>query len=160
LGIYLNIDFYNKSPKSGLISEAFLILYRNDNISEKYVLEFTSFRLLDSTKTIYKDSEERFPLVIMPKERINKTLSFLYNIEEQFPITMDVYNAELVILIGDNNKPKYIEKFKIDITKDVLDSYTDKRDKKSTSVEWISVLGYTPMKSKKITEKEYINIFN
>ena len=61
LGIYIDVDFYNDSPKDGLITKLALVIYRESNKEDKYLLTFNSFRILKKDG-VYGPSEETLPL--------------------------------------------------------------------------------------------------
>lgn len=154
LGLYLNVNFFNKSPQNGLITQVALVLYKTYSPEDKYLLTLSGLRVLKDF--VYTESEEQLPLFFQPWQRSSKTMSFLYDVKgEEFPISMGTYVCELLVWTEEGMKPKYVEAFKFEITSDLLDRYKERRKGKSTTLEPINIVGYTPFKSKKLTDEEY-----
>jgi hypothetical protein len=155
LGLYMDVDFFNKSPKNGLITELALVLYKITAAEDKYLLEMNSFRVLD-TNGIYRPSQEELPIFLVPWQRSSRTISFIYDIpNEQFPVSMGTYECELLVWIDDEYVPKYREKLRFELTADILNVYLARREKQSTTLQPISIVGYTQFKSRKLTTQEY-----
>ena len=154
-GLYLNADFFNKSPQNGLITQLAVILYRTNSREDKYLLELSSFRVLNEDNITYSYSQEKLPIFSQPWQRNNKTMSFIYQREEGFPISTGTYICELLIWIDDSIKPKYVKEIKFEITTDVFNLYSERRKAGSVTLEPTNVVGYTPLKSKKLTDEEY-----
>ncbi len=157
-GIYLTLDLYNNTPGSGMISKACLIMNNKNNIRDKFLLEFDSFRVMKDN-VVYVTSEQKIPVFFESNKREIKIMSFLYNYDKQFPISMGIYNCELLVWINNEDKVTYKKVFQIDISSDILDDYKKFRDAGSTNLIPIDVVGYTPLKSKKITANEYKMLF-
>lgn len=155
LGLYINIDLLNNSPRSGLITEACVILYNVQSPEDRYLLEFLSFRVLDEKKVAYGLSEEELPLIIEPRQRTNKTIAFYYANEQPFPISMGTYVGELMLWSDNGRKTSYSKEFSFQISKDILDEYVKFRDSGRYMVQEIYAIGYTPLESKKLTKGEY-----
>lgn len=155
LGLYLDVEFFNKSPKNGLITQLAFVMYKTASMEDKYLLTLHSFRVITEDGT-FGDSEERLPLFFEPWERKSKVLSFIYAVEqEEFPISMGTYTCELLAWTDESIKPKYVKEFKFEISADVLSVYLDRREKGSTTLWPINIVGYTALKSKKLTDAEY-----
>jgi len=120
LGLYLNVNFFNKSPQNGLITQVALVLYKTYSPEDKYLLTLSGLRVLKDF--VYTESEEQLPLFFQPWQRSSKTMSFLYDVKgEEFPISMGTYVCELLVWTEEGMKPKYVEAFKFEITSDLLD---------------------------------------
>lgn len=155
LGVYIRLDIQNSSSKSGLIEDLALILYRDSNPSDKYLLEFIGFRVLDSSKFFYSDSEEELPLLLKQRERIFKIGKFVYKRDEQFPITQGIYIVELLIFLEQDKKATLVRRLEIEFSKDIVDTYSELREKYSSSLVWIPEVGNVPIRSRKLSDKEY-----
>jgi len=155
LGLYVHVDLFNKSPTNGLITQVALILYKTASIENKYLLTFNSFRVIDKDG-VYSASEEELPLFFEPWERKTKVMSFIFDIrDEEFPVSTGTYACELLVWTDCSKMARYVEEFKFEISADVLSAYLDRREKGSTTLEPIDIVGYTRLKSKKLTEEEY-----
>ncbi len=154
-GLYVNVDVHNRSPRAGLITDICLVLYGSNSPQDKYLFEIKDFRVLLEDEITYTSSEEKLPLLVEPRQRMNKMVRFVYDSDEEFPISMGTYICEVLLWISDNQKADYVEEFQFKITKDVLDKYIELREKKSTNLQWLSVIGHTPLESKKLTTGEY-----
>jgi len=155
LGIYLDLYMNNKSPKYGLITDACIILNHAQSPEDKYLLKFASFRVMDSTKQTYIESEERLPFLFRPWQGDSKIFSFVYDKSEEFPISMGKFNCELLIWINDNTKADYSRSFRFQITDIILKEYNFRKEYKSSTIQWIQQIGYTPLESKKLSAAEY-----
>jgi len=154
-GLYVTVDLYNASPKNSVITAACIIIGKAQTWEDIYLLELNSFRVLQEDKVTYGQSEETLPILIESWKRHNKIMSFIFQADEQFPISQGIYNCELLLWDRQGEKAKFRERFKFDITSDVLEKYKENRKAGSTSLEPIYVVGYTPLKSRKLTTDEY-----
>ncbi len=155
LGAYIKLDIQNTSSTSGLIENLALILYRDSNPSDKYLLEFIGFRVLDSSKTFYSDTEEELPLLLKQRERIFKIGKFIYKRDKQFPKNKGIYIAELLIFLERDKKATLVRTLEIEFLKDIVDTYAELREKRSSSLVWIPEVGNVPIRSRKLSDKEY-----
>ncbi len=158
LGLYLKVDFYNKSPRNGLITQLGLILYKATSIENKYLLTLESFRIVKESG-IFTISEEWLPIFLQPWQRDSKITNFLYMADEQFPVSSGTYICELLVWTDYEKKAKYVEEFKFEITADVLKTYLDRRETGSTTLSPIPIVGYTPLESKKLTNEDYKQLY-
>ncbi len=154
-GIYLDVNFFNRSPKNGLITQLAVILYRTNSIEDKYLLSLSSFRVLNQDGVTYGYSQDRLPIFLQPWQRNNKVASFIYQTEDDFPISMGTYVCELLAWTDDGSKPKYIKEIKFEITADILNRYLERRKAGSVTLEPANVIGYTSLKARKLTVEEY-----
>ena len=120
-----------------------------------YLLEFNSFRVLAEDNVVYKESEESLPLLLEPWQRYNKLMSFIFEAEEQFPVSQGIHECELLLWDEEQGNARFSRRFRFDITADVLDTYKKNREVGSTSLQSIHMVGYTPLKSRKLTQQEY-----
>jgi len=166
-GIYLQTFFYNDSPVNGQISQFAFIINNISTPEDKYLLTLDSFRLLeipsadgDSIIATFKNTFESVPIFIEKNQIFARALNFVYNNEEQFPISMGVYECELLVWVNNEEKTYYKELFKFEITSDTLDEYKKRRAENSTFLgSQIYFTGYTPpLTSKKITKQEYLEL--
>jgi len=156
LGLYIKYDIQNRSPQSGIITKMATVMFREENPEDKYLLEFKKFRVLDSTKIAYIDSEEELPLLLKPYDRTSKMAKFVYKGDEQFPITQGTYIVELLLWLENDQKADVEKRLRVQFTKDVVDIYASLRNQESTTLQWIPVVGHTKLVSRKLSEQEYI----
>ena len=155
LGLYLHVDFFNNSPKNGQVTEAALILYKVGSEEDKYLLTLLGFRVVGEDG-VWSESEERLPLFFKPWQRQTKSMNFLHLIEEQqFPLASGTYLGELLIWTRYEAQPRYVEHFKFNVSGDLLKAYMQRKELGSTTLEPLTIVGYTPLKSKKLTDEEY-----
>ena len=160
-GMYVRASFLNNSPQNGLITQTAIIMFKDTNPEDKYIITFDSFRTSDSNK-IYSPSLESLPIFLKPLDRESRIINYLFLKEnEQFPISSGTYVCELLLWIDYNNKPDYRKEFKFTISADMLDWYKMRRDMHSTSLsEPIKISGYAPLTPRKITMDEYEQLFD
>lgn len=154
-GLYLIADFFNNSPNNGQITQLGVVLYKTGSEEDKYLLTLLGFRVIDSSG-IYSSSEEELPLFFQPWQRQSKTMNFIYRIrDEEFPLASGTYVGELLLWTDYGQRPKYICNFKFNVTGDALKAYLDRKQSGSTTLEPLTIVGYTPMKSRKLTPEDY-----
>lgn len=158
LGVYLSVNFFNNSPKNGQITDLGLVLYKTGSEEDKYLLTLWGFRVIGEDGN-YIASEEKLPLFFQPWQRNSKMMNFIYLVEdEQFPLSSVTYIAELLVWTDYTAKPKYIEEFKFDISGDILKIYMDRKELGYTTLEPLAIVGYTPLKSRKLTHEDYMRL--
>jgi len=155
LGLYLDIDLQNSSPKPGTISGLSVVFYRENNPEEKYLIEFMNFRVLDSTKVQWAESEEKLPLLLRPWERLNKVAKFVYASAEQFPVSQGIYVIEVLVFLEGLQRAEVSSRLRVDLSKDLVDEYAYRRSHQSTKLLGPSPVGYIPPKSRKLSDAEY-----
>jgi hypothetical protein len=155
LGLYLTADFFNNSPSNGQITQLGIVLYKVGSEEDKYLLTLLGFRVI-GTDGNYTASDEELPLFFQPWQRQNRTMNFIYLVQdEEFPLSSGTYVGELLMWTDYDKKPNYISRFKFDITGDVLKAYLDRKQWGSTTLEPLSMVGYTPIKSRKLALEDY-----
>lgn len=154
-GLYLDADFFNKSPQNGVVTQVAVILYRTNSKEDKYLLELNSFRVLNEDNVTYSYSPEKLPIFFEPWQRKSKTMSFIYQTGEEFPVSTGTYVCELLVWIDDSTRPKYVREIKFEITTDIYNLYSERRKAGSVTLEPTNVVGYTPLQSRKLTTEEY-----
>lgn len=158
LGLYLTADFFNNSPKNGQVTQLGLVLYKRGSEEDKYLLTLMGFRVIAEDGN-YKASEEELPLVLQSWQRNSRTMNFIYMVlDEPFPLSSGTYIGELLVWTDYSEKSQYVEHFKFDITGDILKAYLERKELGSTTLEPFTVVGYTPLKSKKLANEEYIRL--
>lgn len=152
-GLYLNAEFFNNSPNFGLIRRISLVLYKPTSKEDKYLITLNSFRILGDG--VYIQSEEKLPLSFQPWQRTTKMMSFIYDADEQFPISGGTWICELLVWTDERTTPKYFQEIKFDVREDLLQVYLARRKVESTTLEPTNIVGYTPVKSQKLTHEDY-----
>lgn len=154
-GIYIDAAFFNNSPRNGKITQTTLILYKSDSKEDKYLLELMGF-MIQQDRFVYAPSEEKPRIYFKPWEMQNRVMNFIYlRKDEQFPIMTGTYICELLIWIDDSSKPKYIKEIKFQITPEILEKYQNLKERGSTNLLSVNIVGYTPLISKKLSKEEY-----
>jgi hypothetical protein len=115
-GLYIKSSFFNNSPKYGSITNMAVIISKTTNKEDKYLLTFDSFRILDEKGIGYKISDEKFPIFFKPRERQNKTINFLFTLDDiDFPISTGTYECDFLVYLQNEDNPPVISKYKFDI---------------------------------------------
>jgi hypothetical protein len=157
LGLYLDVTFRNGSPTAGLVSEMALILSRPGSEEDRYLLNFAGFRTRDEEGVygVYGGSEDRLPLKLAPHQWTSKTLSFIYLSPDHFPISTGTFNCQLLVWVNYENRARYTETRRFEISAEVLERYTELRESGSTQLQSIEVVGAKKLESRKLSEGEY-----
>jgi hypothetical protein len=154
-GLYLQTDFFNNSPSYGQITQLGLVVYKRGSEEDKFLLTLFAFPVIGANG-VYTDSQEKLPLFFQPWQRSSKTMNFIYLVkDEPFPLASGTYDGELMVWTTYDTKPTYVESFKFDISGELLKVYMDRKEWGSTTLEPLSIVGYTPLKSQKLTPDEY-----
>jgi endo-1,4-beta-mannosidase len=153
-GLYVDLAFQNQSPTGGLITDLVLVINRQETPEDKYLLQSIGFRTIDQ-QGVYRYSEEQMPIFLRPTQWEARTVNFLYVNPEQFPISTGTYVAEVLIWVDYQYKARYCATCRFEISADMLNIYLDRRERGSTFLQPITVVGADVQRSKKITDQEY-----
>jgi hypothetical protein len=152
--IHLDIDFFNDSPKTGLITKACVMLCNTGNMEDSYLLPLMSFMVVGEDG-IYISSQEKLPLLFQSHQRRSKTMKFVYDTsDEQFPISMAIYECKLLIWVDDAEYPEYSNDFRFEITSSTLKLYNTIEAENLQDLVEINRVGFIPLKAHRLTKNE------
>ena len=158
LGVQINLSFRNESPRSGLVSGLAMVMNKSENPEDKYLLTcigFKTYERVDSATAVYRPTGEQLPVLIGSRQWASRTAGFVYTASEQFPISMGTYDCQVLVWTDYEERARFSESMKFEITAEILDTYEDRRDRGSTWLEPIPTVGTVPLESEKLSTAEY-----
>lgn len=154
LGLYVNLVLKNQSPSPGLITQMLLAVHRQETPEDKYLLIPASFPVRGFDDVWRATPAEQ--VFLGPREWFAGTVNFLYLSEQQFPIATGLYVCELLVFADFEGRASFSETFRFEISADILAAYMDYREKGSTMLQEVPIVGMRAFESKKLSQEEYL----
>jgi len=154
-GMYVTSAFLNDTYRSGYITQVCLLLAHSNSRDDRYLLTFNSFRIMSEDKSAFGPSEKLLPIYLQGKEQATRICNFLYDADEPFPLAAGVYNAELLVWTDWDEKADFSHEFSLLISEENAREYVSRKEQSSTRLIMIDMVGYAPLKSRKLSRNEY-----